>query len=285
MFEILRKIALAAGCGLVLGGHAAPAVAQNTANALQGYRFEIAENVPNRERRVILEAMARSQAYFARFGIRLSEAQRGRFVTKIVNTGQGNQEPFGGGGCCTSQSRSNPNGPRLFFDIGHRDWRRRDNGSKRFIVAHEYTHGIQSTSGAKLWSRSYMDDWMEEGMAEFYAAEIMGPGGTNSRMARNALEWANDNGAIRFSLEQLSGNGDHPHPGGMGHLAVIGLVELAPKGVSAPLTYTFSVRQKGQDRAFLDAFGMSRAEFHARFERWRRAYLSGSTRNPHWHKI
>ena len=271
---------------LAASSFAVAAFAQDRPSELSGYTFEIAPNTPAREVDIIYDTMVRSQAYFERFGITLNQRQRRIFVTKVVSTGNGNTERGGGGSCCTSQSRQNPNGPRLFFDVAHRHWTR-GGGRKQRAVAHEYTHGIQSIAGVKLPSVALMSDWMAEGMAEFYAYEITGRRGSasSSQATGDALGWAIDNGAINYSLKNLEPRGGHPHAGGMGHLALVGLVENSPNGRAAPLIYTFTLKSKGRARAFEEAFGITIDAFYQRFETWRTRYLAGQTRQRLWHKL
>ena len=101
-------------------------------------------------------------------------------TVKVVATGLGNQEPGGGGACCTGLD---PSGPRPFFDVKHPHWDIAGPPgiatwsvqiNKEKVAAHEYTHGWQyALGGLSFTSRERLVDWLTEGMAEYVAYATM----------------------------------------------------------------------------------------------------------------
>ena len=137
--------------------------------------YEIGEGVPPEDVNVVNLGICAAQFNIHRnYGGDIAPGVKHTITAKIVATGLGNQEPGGGGACCTALDE---NGARPFFDVKHPDWE----GNKispgpwsgeinlQKIAAHEYTHAWQYSLGCLDIHHQPLGDWLNEGIAEYVA--------------------------------------------------------------------------------------------------------------------
>lgn len=192
-------------------------------------------------------------------------------TVKIVATGLGNQEPGGGGACCTALNES---GARPFFDVLHSHW---INGppdpyplTNHHLVtaAHEYTHAWQWSLGCLTIHNQPLGDWLNEGIAHYVSHDSLI---RNGYMTTDAVRTFQLNSAIYAGeadvpLESLEGPGSPLWPGHIGYLAVEKLVSgsslgpLSVRRVCEQIRNGLSVNQ-----AFENAFGVTKSNFYATF--------------------
>lgn len=239
-------------------------------------QFEVGSEVPE-------EDVYRIRRGFATVGLFLGEWFGGdipvevqcRKVAKVVATGRGNEEPGGGGACCTATSwnADPPWSMRPFFDVRHPHWGQVlwiwDNNAsleKEKVAAHEYVHGWQSTLGCG----GLLGGWMDEGIAEFVAYGSKVQRGEISRDTAHAfmLSSAKQSG----EWEPLRNYADHgpAWPGHVGYLAIERAVVGAPNGLLAIRDVcTLSAAGSTRESAFEGAFGVSLEQFYTDFEAWK----------------
>ena len=190
-------------------------------------------------------------------------------TVKVVATGMGNQEPGGGGACCTALDES---GARAFFDVRHPHWLNQvplwsaDLGKQK-VAAHEYTHvWAWSLGGLDIHSQP-LGDWLNEGLAEYVGYETFIRSGEMRRSDVHAFQlssaiYAGEASRCLESLERRA-TGD-PWPGHIGYIAVEKLVAESPNGIRS-LRIVNQEARHGLDTAFERAFGMSKREFYDTF--------------------
>lgn len=144
--------------------------------------FDVAEDVPDEDLQTIKSGIEIVRIYIQEFlGGDIPTEIRSTTTVKVVATGLGNQEPGGGGACCTAFSEENPSGVRLFFDVLHPQWILAGGPGKVidgvFVTdrdknrlqrgAHEYAHAWQNSIGCISLHDQRMGFWLNEGIAEY----------------------------------------------------------------------------------------------------------------------
>ena len=115
-------------------------------------QYDVAPNVPPRELEPIKAGISIAQDFLAsRMGGDIPVYVKRGITVKVVATGMGNQDRWGGGACCTGLNEYGTL-PRPFFDVRHPNWlwlnqyRPASDGlasgdlQKKKISAHEYAH-------------------------------------------------------------------------------------------------------------------------------------------------
>ena len=235
--------------------------------ALSLLEFDIGVGVPRSQVELIRTGIDFARAYMQDVvGGDIAPDIRGSMTIKIVATGKGNQDPGGGGACCTGLDET---GPRPFFDVQHPEW---DQGTPRGTAdhrlrtaAHEYAHAWQSSLGCLTIHYQPLGDWLNEGLAEYVA---------HRSMVRAGVANANAVRDLQLSAAASTAEADVPlgslessqgiWPGHIGYLAVEYLVALAPEGPLAVRTICEEVaRGASVDEAFEHAFGISKIDFYS----------------------
>jgi len=245
--------------------------------------FDVAPDVSSAYVDSIKTGIALARAYLnAVAGGDISQAVRQAMTVKVVATGKGNQEPGGGGACCTALD---DHGPRPFFDVKAADGPWTQAGRYQWPIeavewrtaAHEYAHGWQSSLGCLSKFSKPLGDWYNEGVGEYvgYNAVIRSGYMKTEDVRRFELNGAISTGEAARPLQALEDSnqaGAGLWPGHLGYIAVEYLVSRAQTGVLALRTVCVEVGQKvAIDDAFIHAFGISRTQFYSEFP----AYLNG----------
>ena len=236
--------------------------------------YDIGPNVPADQVEIITTGLQMAQEFLdSDLGGGIPEDVRNQITVKIVATGRGNEEPGGGGACCTSTRWiSGVPTMRPFFDVAHPAWKSRTeigtrDANNRKIAVHEYAHNWQERLGC-LSGRSrprVLDAWMIEGSAEFIAYEAMTEDGEWSREEVTEL-------IIRRTRGLDSPLRDLPNrlASYVGLAAVHRLVQSAPNGILSLRTLCEEVAAGSTlPEAFETAFGVSLDDFYAAFEKHR----------------
>ena len=201
-----------------------------------GLIFDIADNVPDEDVQILKSGIEIVRIYIQEFlGGDIPAEIRSTTTVKVVATGLGNQEPGGGGACCTVFSEENPFGARLFFDVLHPQW----TGGFGTVIeniqhkaAHEYAHWWQSSIGCISHHDERMGFWLNEGIAEYVAMQtLIHQGAFRPREVANfQFEAALSSGQLDVPLEDFGEPTHEIHPGHVGYLAVDQLASGAPEG-------------------------------------------------------
>ncbi len=231
-----------------------------------GLIFEIDSNVPVEEVDKIKAGIDSARIYLRDFlGGDIPESLRKSIVVKIVATGLGNQEPGGGGSCCTAFSGGQP---RLFFDVLHSDWLSSGN-RQQHGAAHEYIHVWQASLGCISHFDQRMGAWLNEGMAEIVSFEAQIHSGTLQRgeVDEFTRSWGFESGQLDVPLRSFQAVTSPIWPGQAGHLALEQLVALAPSGKhSLRLICENVALGQSVPTAFENAFCIGREEFYQQYQ-------------------
>ena len=247
----------------VTGGASVSVMDRGTGTLLQ---YDVAPNVPARELEPIKEGIPKAQDFLAsRMGGDIPVNVQLGITVKVVATGMGDQDPGGGGACCTG------NATRLFFDVKNPGWLNRGSPpwgvdiAKQQIAAHEYVHAWQWSLGGSDPHLNVLGRWLIEGVAEYIASEIFIRRGEMRRSAVHDqhLRYAMNDGSASQCLESLETAID-VWPGNIGYIAVERLVAQSSNGIR-PLRIVGQHARSGLDAAFERAFGMSKREFYDAF--------------------
>lgn len=257
-------------------------VAQLVQQSGAGLRWDIAADVPKDQVAIIKGGVVLAQSFLdSQLGGGLPAAVRSATTFKVVATGLGNQEPGGGGSCCTGLALG-PNNTSLlrpFIDVKHPDWDRPADSmvyagwtqlaDHQKVVVHEYTHIWQSNLGCLNISVQPLGFWLNEGLAEFVANEAMFKQGSMKRadVRQFILESANNTGELSVPLREFGGTTAALWPGRVGYLAVDYLVSRAPAGIGAVRIICEQVAAGATTAAaFRTAFGVDMESFYTDFE-------------------
>lgn len=252
--------------------------------------YDIGTGVPPDQVDIIKMGFAIGQPYIdGNLGGGIPEAVRRNITAKIVATGRGNEEPGGGGACCTAFAISSTGDSmiRPFFDVAHPHWNQEGRpvvlgfwtvtaGDHKGVI-HEYTHGWQHYLGCISIFSQPLGFWLNEGIAEYVAYEAMIKRGDMDRadVMDHMLFSARVTGQLDRPLRDFEGNSSGIWPGHVGYLAVDRLVQAAPKGLLAVRTICEQVADGATvPTAFNTAFGISLDGFYADFETWRQGLIS-----------
>ena len=253
--------------------------------------YDIGAGVPLDEIDIIKMGFAIGQSYIdGNLGGGIPEAVRRNITAKIVATGRGNEEPSGGGACCTAFAISLTGFSiiRPFFDVAHPHWNQQEGrhivlgfwtvtADKHKTIIHEYTHGWQHYLGCINIFNQPLGFWLNEGIAEYVAYEAMINRGDMDRadVMDHMLFSAQDTGQLDRSLRDFGGTTADIWPGHVGYLAVDRLVQAAPNGLLAVRIVCEQVAAEATvPAAFNTAFGVSLDDFYADFETWRQELIS-----------
>ena len=254
--------------------------------AADEFTYDVGPGVPAEDVDVIKSGFSIGQVFLETYlGGDIAESIRKEITVKIVATGQGNQEPGGGGACCTATTLS-PTGEsviRPFFDVAHPNWK---NSQFPFwtVVAdhyhtafHEYTHAWQSSLGCIDIHNQPLGFWLNEGIAEYVAYEALIARGDMRRgdVLNHHLSNAVRTGQMGRPLTAFGGVTSDLWPGHVGYLALERLVPQAPLGLRSLRVVCEEVAVGASvPAAFATAFGVSLDIFYADFEAWRVAVLA-----------
>ena len=235
-------------------------------------QYDVAPNVPPRELELIKEGISRAQGFLAsRMGGDIPVYVKRGITVKVVATGMGNQEPWGGGACCTGLAEYGTR-PRPFFDVRHPHWPNQTDLQKRQISAHEYTHGWAWSLAGGGDAYHSLGDWLSEGLADYLAYEPFIRSGEirRSDVYARQLSAAIGSGEASRCLEYLERVYQRPNqtdklwPGHIGYIAVEKLVAESANGIRS-LRIVNQQARHGFDTAFERAFGTSKREFYDTF--------------------
>ena len=218
-----------------------------------------------------------------------SEVRQGMLV-KIVATGQGNEERWGGGACCTSLSETGGvSTMRPFFDVAHPHWGFPASARRYWTLkadhrktgVHEYTHVWHHHLGCitKFWQP--LGNWIQEGTAEFVAFEPMIESDKmdRSEVMEVMVSRARGSGELSRPLRDFGEGAIRDigiWPGHVGFLALHRIVPSAPGGILSLRTLCEEVWDGASvPDAFETAFGVSLDGFYADFEKYREELNAG----------
>lgn len=212
----------------------------------------------------------------ARLGGDIPVDFRANVTVKIVATGRGNEEPGGGGSCCTGLSESAAGNMRPFFDVAHSDWLNQGSDVEREkIVIHEYTHGWQNFIGCGNQYSQPLGNWMSEGMAEQVAYAVLIERGLFSK--EDVLDFITTRAKSGDGTQWNTPLSQQVEPGQSGiwsgNIGYVAL-ELALDGTSNGLMQLRSVctevaRGATLEEAFATTFDRPLDDFYKEFERWK----------------
>jgi hypothetical protein len=242
-----------------------PSPSPNLAPAAINY--DIASNVPDVDKQAIQRSIDLSREEFRnRLGKDLLRPIGNLLNVKVVATGLGNPEPWGGGFCCTG---TDPLGGSLFFDVRHPQWPNNEKG--KMMVT-----GIE-LGGAYLESldcfglpiqEQLLPHWYNEAFGNYMVQQGMIRTGILNRQVAKYAEYvsAKITGQSNYSLSQLE---DYPvpiFPGNIGYMAVDNLAQRSPNGIMG-LRMACENMAVGSNReqAFQQAFGISKSDFYQSF--------------------
>ena len=254
-----------------------------------GVYYDIAADVPAEQVEIITTGLQIAQDFLdSGLGGGISTEARKNITVKIVATGRGTEERWGGGACCTALSSTSGSLTMWpFFDVAHPHWDFSPTSRRYWTLdadhwktaIHEYTHIWQFHLGC-LSSRR-LGNWLSEGMAEFIAYEAM---------IRNGDMRQEDVTAFMLSAARGTGQFDRPlrdfgegairdigiWPGHVGFVALHRIVPSAPGGILSSRTLCEEVGDGASvPDAFETAFGVSLDDFYADFEKYREELNAG----------
>jgi hypothetical protein len=234
--------------------------------------WDIAPNVPEADVIDIRTGISLAGSYLSNvLGGDIPDAFRQTMTVKLVATGNGNQEPGGGGSCCTGLSDGDPNG-RPFFDVFHEHWDRAQSPSPYWTLqvdkwrtaAHEYTHAWQNSLGCLYKNNQPLGDWLNEGIADYVGHHALVSAGimNSSLISEDIKGKAKNAGQTDIPLQTFES--DPPTwPGHIGYLAVDWLVNQSPVGIQSLANIcTLVASGNSGDDAFEQAFGIAKADFY-----------------------
>lgn len=256
------------------------------AEELGGFKYDIGPDVPAAQLAVIRRGLVIARAYIAKtFGEEIPEKIRTRMTVKIVATGRGNEEPWGGGAAATAFTDSLY--PRPFFDVAHQEWDQDTRGrgwtretDNMKTVVHEYVHDWQMVLGALSLRRQELGNWMNEGIAEYIAYQAMVDAGLMKWSDITRFMAAAPRGPQLDNPLSVFGTTNTPAwAGHIGFLAIDWLVAESPEGIMALKTIAQEVLAgRSQREAFANAFGLELDDFYSQFEPYREALRKNPSR-------
>ena len=263
-------------------------------------RYDIADNVSAEQVEVIATGLQMAQDYLdSELGGGIPEEARNQIGVKIVATGLGNQEPGGGGSCCTAfRDAGFPRSEmRLFFDVAHPGWKSQNWNRRLWTSIHEYTHVWQHHLGCISQFHQPLGNWLNEGIAQYLAFETMTETGelesNRQEIVNLLLSFAQNSRELSRPLRDLAGGAIADigiWPGNVGFLALNRVVPAAPGGIMSLRTICEEAAASITDprasgtgmfypEAFETAFGVSLEDFYADFEEYRKE-LNSPTPTP-----
>ena len=232
-------------------------------------QYDVAPNVPPRELEPIKAGISIAQDFLAsRMGGDIPVYVKRGITVKVVATGMGNQDRWGGGACCTGLDEYGTR-PRPFFDVRHPHWLNQGSTDlwKKRVSAHEYAHGWAWTlARGSVGAYHSIGGWLAEGLAEYIAWEPFIRSGEIRRSdvrASHLSAGIGDREALPC-LETLEESLPFFWPGHIGYIAVEKLVAQSPYGIRS-LRIVYQEAKHGHDTAFERAFGTSKREFYDTF--------------------
>jgi transposase-like protein len=246
-------------------------------------RYDIGTGVPVEEVNIIKAGIELARSYLENF-LRgdIPPDVRQTITVKIVATGRGNEDPGGGGACCTALDVNGQ--ARPFFDVQHKHWNQSPGKFTSTIhklktAAHEYAHAWQWWLGGigKRYSQTWMrfEGWLVEGAAEYVAYKALAQANyvqssyVEEFMVGSSV-YAGETGLPLDSLEYIN----VPFsiwPGHVGYLAADYLISKSPDSLRALRKHLEAVRSNGSlesqalAQAFQSGFGLSKASFYQQF--------------------
>lgn len=250
-----------------------------------GFIFDVATGVPQSEVDTIKSGLAIAQDFAEEFlGGKIPESVTNSITIKMEATGQGNQEPGGGGGVATGLSVISDLLPRPYFDVAHAEWGQDSTGrgwttntDNLKVVVHEYIHGWQAYLGAMSIYRQPLGNWVQEGIAEYVAYSAMEKMGllTHSDVLSFQTSASVATGELAQTLESLGTTSTSVWPGHIGYLAIDWLVDESPHGLTSLRILTDRIAAGDTTaQAFKTAFDIDLDDFYAQFELWRPLIVS-----------
>lgn len=244
--------------------------------------FDIGEGVPSQDVDEIKSGICLAQSSIGDFyGGDIPIDVQQSITVKIVATGLGNQDPGGGGACCTALDET---GARPFFDVFHPHWINEPPYPYNLTIhhlstaAHEYSHGWQWSLGCITIHCQPLGDWLNEGIAGYVGADALIRNGTLTAgdVRDFQLSSAIYTGEANVPLESLEqANGLWP-----GHIGYLAVERLVTYYAGTPLSLRTLCQKVGQgesvDQAFQEVFGISKDEFYQAFP----AYIGQLTGTP-----
>lgn len=236
--------------------------------------YDVGPRVPAEDLAQIKRGIALAQSLLSSAGAGDIAPDVQRSITvKVVADGRGNQEPGGGGACCTAFSAGRI---RPFFDVRHPAWDSRapgQNGEQHHVgtAAHEYGHGWQRYLGCISDNEDPMGWWYDEGVANYIARETLARSGLMTREQWDAIQIHNAlyTGGAAAPLERYESS-NLLWPGYMGSLAITNLAERSSIGFRAIRVACEEVAHGHDvDQAFKAAFGITRTAFYKERETFR----------------
>ena len=238
-------------------------------------KYDVAADVPAIDLADIKTGILDAQRFFdSQLAGDIHVNQKVGITVKVVATGLGNQDPGGGGACCTALDES---GARPFFDVRHSNWVNEfaqrwtvDTGKKK-SAAHEYTHAWAWSLGGLSIHSQPLGDWMNEGIAEFGAYSSEANAGNLRISDADAFELSSaistgEAARCLAVLENSNQSGTGLWPGHIGYVAIKALMTRSQYGILAVRRVNEDIGARMTlDQAFQDAFGISRQDFYASF--------------------
>jgi hypothetical protein len=229
--------------------------------------YDIGPGVPAADLQAIQRSIDLSREEFRnRLGRDLLRPLGDKLNVKVVATGQGNPEPWGGGFCCTG---TDPLGGSLFFDVRHPQWPNNEKG-KMMVTGIEFGGAYLNSLdcfGLPL-QEQLLPHWYNEAFGNYVVQQgMIRTGILNGQVAKYAeYVSAKITGQSNYSLSQLE---DYPvpiFPGNIGYMAVDNLVQRSPNGMVGLRTVCENVAAGAtREQAFQQAFGISRTDFYQLF--------------------
>lgn len=246
-----------------------------------GFKYDIGPGVPDSQLTLIKTGFWLADGFVERMvGGTMSPDERARITVKIEATGKGNQEPGGGGGCCTGLSGGYA---RPYFDVKHKEWAQPVAGrgwsqatDEMKTVIDEYVHAWHATLGALTPQGQPLGNWMNSGIAEYVAYSTLINAGRMSQKDADRMEFSSAVGAgeLKPTLQSLQAVETPIWPGHAGYVAIQWLVASSPNGLSSLHIVAASIGEgKTVDEAFYAAFGITLADFYPQFEAWKPAII------------
>jgi len=241
--------------------------------------YEIDPNAPAEDVEIIKKGIIFAHTYLAEvFGEAIPAEVQPSITIKIVASGKGNTDPGGGGSCCTALDT---NGARVFLDVLHPEWIMGAHQPSMLwsaeknaltIPSHEYIHAWQYSLGCLKINHQPLGDWMNEGIANYLAYQVMIKNGIlkQNTIEKFMIQSVDYTGETSVPLQDLFGPGSKIWPGHIGYFAVKNLVENSSTGVLSLKTLCEDVAS-GIDfkKAFKQNFGLELEDFYTKFETFR----------------
>jgi len=230
--------------------------------------FNIGESVPSQDIQDIQTGIERIRVYLRDYmGGDISPEIRKKSVVTIVAAGE------------NRTSALDESGIHLWFDVKGIEWARTGSYSTPFqtlsdehikTAPHEYIHGWQSSLGCLGYHYNKLGWWMSEGIAEYIATEtafqynLVKKDAIVKFMLQSAEGTENS-----VSLQSLESTYSKFWPGHIGYLGIDYLVSKSPNGIfSLRIVCEEAGKGVSADRAFKDAFGISKQDFYKEFQQY-----------------